>query len=508
MDRQSILKSTGGDVKRLPLDVREAFFLSQLDGQLSVEETAEIAGLELETALRLAERLITLGAVKRIEATRAPMSKPGGKLGAAVEHAARTGRIDPRAEEECSEHPSETRRRTIDARVDEEPGPPPSSKRTPVRLPTPTPKKRRSRKSIQAQKAVSPAVDEATLARITQLDGMLATLDHYALLEIERDADKKAIKRAYFRLASTFHPDRYFGKDLGTARAPLERIFKRVTEAHDTLSDAKRRPEYDARLPRAASAASPAPVSTPRPEPVPEPVPTSPPKSEPAPSVPPPPSSVTSAERAPASQDLEPPPSSANLARGMTATPERIRQLKAAAMEIKAQANIEILVKAAEDALRANDVVGAANNYRLALSHRDDPHLRMKFEEVDGRARIVRSEKNMTLAQAAEREQRWAEAAMFLERAHEARPDADVAARAATALRLSGGNLARAATLAEQAVALDAKNVAHRIALGEIYLAAKRMSAAEEACADAAQLAPKDARVKELAAAIAKKAKG
>ena len=132
-------------------------------------------------------------------------------------------------------------------------------------------------------------------------------------------------------------------------------------------------------------------------------------------------------------------------------------------------------MKAADDALRANDVITAANNYRLALSYREDPLLREKYEDTDARARVIRFEKNITLARAAERAERWSDAATFFGRAYEARPDADVAARAGHALRMSGGDLERAALLAEHAVALDAKNLAYHVTLTEIYLAANRL---------------------------------
>ena len=33
---------------------------------------------------------------------------------------------------------------------------------------------------------------------------------------IDAGADKKAIKAAYFELVNDFHPDRYFGKNLGS----------------------------------------------------------------------------------------------------------------------------------------------------------------------------------------------------------------------------------------------------------------------------------------------------
>src|SRR5262249_31335234 len=38
---------------------------------------------------------------------------------------------------------------------------------------------------------------------------------HYDLLNVPPTADKKQIKRAYFQVVATFHPDKYFGKKLG-----------------------------------------------------------------------------------------------------------------------------------------------------------------------------------------------------------------------------------------------------------------------------------------------------
>jgi hypothetical protein len=69
----------------------------------------------------------------------------------------------------------------------------------------------------------------------------LAELTHYDILGLQPDADKAAIKRAYFELVRTIHPDRYFGKSLGTYRAKMEAIFARATEAYETLSKQAKR---------------------------------------------------------------------------------------------------------------------------------------------------------------------------------------------------------------------------------------------------------------------------
>ena len=66
---------------------------------------------------------------------------------------------------------------------------------------------------------------------------------YHALLGVEADADTKDIKRAYFELSKEFHPDRYFKKSIAGYQDRLERIFKRVLEAYEILSDPKLRAE-------------------------------------------------------------------------------------------------------------------------------------------------------------------------------------------------------------------------------------------------------------------------
>ncbi len=73
----------------------------------------------------------------------------------------------------------------------------------------------------------------------------LSVLSHYELLGVDAGADKKAIKAAYFELVNDFHPDRYFGKSLGSFKPKLERLFTRVTEAHDVLTRVSAREDYD-----------------------------------------------------------------------------------------------------------------------------------------------------------------------------------------------------------------------------------------------------------------------
>jgi curved DNA-binding protein CbpA len=74
-----------------------------------------------------------------------------------------------------------------------------------------------------------------------------ASLDrpYHALLGVDRDADAKAIKRAYFALSKEFHPDRHFRRDLGEFAPRLDRIFKKIVEAYELLSDPATREEIE-----------------------------------------------------------------------------------------------------------------------------------------------------------------------------------------------------------------------------------------------------------------------
>lgn len=87
---------------------------------------------------------------------------------------------------------------------------------------------------------------EALIHEILNLYSSLEGKDHYEILGVKRGASKEEIKTSYFGLVKKFHPDVNpdFSKDI---REKAEEIFTRITEAYETLSDDKRRREYDSR---------------------------------------------------------------------------------------------------------------------------------------------------------------------------------------------------------------------------------------------------------------------
>jgi curved DNA-binding protein CbpA len=84
--------------------------------------------------------------------------------------------------------------------------------------------------------------------RVSELYDKLNRMDHYRLLGVSATDDAKAIKRAYFALAKTHHPDRWFRKDVGSLRAKIDAIFGAMTTAEATLTNAESRAEYDVYL--------------------------------------------------------------------------------------------------------------------------------------------------------------------------------------------------------------------------------------------------------------------
>jgi len=62
------------------------------------------------------------------------------------------------------------------------------------------------------------------------------TKDYYKILGVSKNASKEDIKKAYHQLAHKYHPDKAGGD---------EKKFKEINEAHQVLSNDKKRAQYD-----------------------------------------------------------------------------------------------------------------------------------------------------------------------------------------------------------------------------------------------------------------------
>jgi len=391
-----------------------------------------------------------------------------------------------------------------------------------------------------------------------RLHRSLGSADHYQLLGVERGADRKALKRAYFELAAKLHPDRYFRKKLGSFKQLLEAIFSRITQAHDTLGNPQKRADYDAYLEvqrrsrgieelledamaevrraeaRAekeaaeAEAAEAAATASLAPSPAPG-----------APSVPPsgPPVVVEVAMAArrdalarrllggrsqtsssgrhapvsvnPARNPSRPPAGPATQARpsagdAMATLRRRYEERRTLAKGTQARAYIA----KGQEALAAGDAVAAANSFRVAVSLKsDDPELERIAREAQAKAEEVLAESYEKQAIYEEKSAQWPEAARSWVRVCRTRPG-DKAAHdhAANAIVKAGGDLHEAARLAQRACTLEPGNVHFRVTLANVYLAAGLGLNARRELETAAQQAPQDGTIQAMLKRVGKSA--
>lgn len=72
----------------------------------------------------------------------------------------------------------------------------------------------------------------------------LEKADYYAMLGVDPHAQLVDVKRAFYRIAAHYHPDRYEGSEQSECEART-RVYKLAVEAYTVLSRADSRASYD-----------------------------------------------------------------------------------------------------------------------------------------------------------------------------------------------------------------------------------------------------------------------
>ena len=470
----------GKTLQAYPLGPVDGFVLSRIDGVASSLEIVSMTGLDEATVEASLEKLAKLGLVAYGQPPPRPMSTPPPGGGSRP------------------------------ARLPSPPGP--VTEISEVRddgMPRP-------KRALYDPAELDEDVDLERDHRQRVLDTFyqLGDLDHYELLGVDRAADKKAIKRAYYERAGIYHPDRFFRKRLGSFKTKMEAVFSRVTEAHDTLVDKDKRAEYDVYLGAQSAArgieaemnrrlSSPGMKRS-------EPTVAVPPASEPAQRSSFPPERASGvhlsdqarrdalARRLLGGRPSAPPP--AEEAPKASADPDALRRH----YERKVSAIREHMAKEhvahAEKSVASKDWVAATSAYRLALQvNPDDPELRRALAEAQYEANQVLAEAYRKQASYEEKSGKLEEAARSWERVARALPDEPAAhGSAALCLLRAGTDLRNAAVLAQRAIALDPGAVKYRLVLAEIYLTAGLTLNAKRELEAAARLAPGDASIEAL----------
>jgi curved DNA-binding protein CbpA len=443
------------DVRQFKLDPMDGFLLTRIDGRLGPKELARETGLPEFQVVKTLEKLEKLKVIELFDPNApAPAPAPPVRDRTQLPEFASIGlepKYDPRELDEAVDLTTEQKRRVLD------------------------------------------------------LFYRLDDLDHYTLLGVGKDADKKTVKRSYFELAAVMHPDRYFKKNLGSFKGKMEQLFGRVTEAHDALTDAARRAEYDAYLDEVATtrgmeamferaldetrrAAASAEIATPAPmmreSVVPAPRGSSPGSMAPVPSA----ADMQArrealAKRLLGGQSVRPtapsaPPIDAPNPLRYTNSSDAMDALKRRYEERidNATANqAKKYIKAADDALSKNDVVAAASSLQIATKFApDDVALAMRYQETKNRADEVLGESYVKQATYEERAKHWPEAARSWQKVAKIKvTDPAAHERAAFCILMAeNGDLHQGAEHAKQAVMLEPAQVVHHLTLAEIYLKA------------------------------------
>jgi curved DNA-binding protein CbpA len=105
--------------------------------------------------------------------------------------------------------------------------------------------------SVDEKVDLEPARREEILA----LDEKVASNNLFDFLGVPAGAPPDDVRAAFREASRKFHPDKYFGKNLGSFRVRLDRIFKRLVEANQTLTDPEKREAYLAANPFVRAAA-------------------------------------------------------------------------------------------------------------------------------------------------------------------------------------------------------------------------------------------------------------
>ena len=182
------------DPTRLALSPEEGFLLSRIDGHTSQALLSQLTGLP-EKQVDECLRLWTREGVVLVSVTGPPAKEPSN--GAAV------------------------------------PPPPPN----------PEPLHEGEAPAIDPELDISAEQQKEILAFESRLER-----PYHEILGVPADADTRAIKRAYFALSKEFHPDRYFRREIGPFQPMIERVFRKIVEAYELLSDPTVRAEIERSL--------------------------------------------------------------------------------------------------------------------------------------------------------------------------------------------------------------------------------------------------------------------
>ncbi len=116
------------------------------------------------------------------------------------------------------------------------PEPPAEARPEPEKEPTPP------------EAPIIPEDVQAAIRETIEMHGRLDQIDYYQLLGVARTAGEDEIKKAYFKMARRFHPDRFGRHADPELREKIEAVFDAVTKAYRTLTSSDKRAMYGSKM--------------------------------------------------------------------------------------------------------------------------------------------------------------------------------------------------------------------------------------------------------------------
>ncbi len=364
-------------------------------------------------------------------------------------------------------------------------------------------------------------------------------LNHYELLGVAADADRAEIRKAYFALSKTFHPDAYYGKRLGSFKPKMEVVFRKVTDAYEAVGRAKKREAYDRYLNQSivvsaaeqqmdrgeeraqamADALNRTPIAERQAQPV---ASTAPgrqwsPSKAPAKSVPSLEPGTPEHDRMQRKRELlerklrgRSPRRSVKPVRSVpvptakvgqkTALRDLTRSLKQTAVLTGGVDRADRHIENARVAEADGDLAGAANALRMAIAlDASRAELQTEYQRVNSHLRVQLLDIHREQAKYEEENNLWAAASISWAKVAEAAPeDATAPGRAAKALMAAGGDLRKARDFALRSLELAPDSLETRLLLTRIYIGAGMDASASNELEEAAKLDPGHEMVKNL----------
>ncbi len=210
---QKLRVSSAFDAMKAGVGPEEYFVLSRIDGQQTLREVILATGLSVERSIAIIQKLRASGALL-LPSEPSPPAPPKAPVPArtVTPIAVPTPARRPAASMSAPGTQVTTPRRAFD-----------------VTLPNPT---------ADELSALAEHVDLSDVERRRVL--AIARLVHeesHELLGVPTNADAKTLKHAYFALSKEIHPDRFYGKQLGSFAGRLSISFEAVSRAYAKLTE-------------------------------------------------------------------------------------------------------------------------------------------------------------------------------------------------------------------------------------------------------------------------------